>query len=1815
MKRLLLGSLTVFVVLATGCSESGGSGESAESSSEPSLSASGSALTGVVGRDGTELTVNGEAYTFVGANFYAAASSYHYGCGWPGNDPDEFLETAFTGLRQHARANAVRFWGFQSFALRENPPDSGVVELDFGDFDRVIARARAHDIRLVFVLENQWTECTGLPEGGVPTPNDPDNGGYRNLSWYASGYDTPGALGYPLSYKEYVEAVVSEYAHEPAILMWQLMNEAECKDIPADTESPESAPGTACPGELRDWAHEMADFIRGIEVGLGVETPHLISIGTMGTGQPGTQDENLWLLHDYPSVDVVEVHDYGHDSEAFPGGPLELSYHTRFFAQDGGWDWADGGYLDLQLGRWQPLSWTVPARDYDDTDDMDGHFNRLGLDFSDLPGDWLGPVFVDNVVVDGGDPYTFDGADAAADLAAFDLKDDVAAVSLSAADSVVGEGALAVSFAPGGDDGHAFLKSTELAGVAPGSVITLELFVPNDAPLLPFTSNTVAAAFDMARRLADGHGKPIFIGETGIETGECGGLQVRAELFDAKMDAAFNEGASGYLPWVWHNTSSSGHDFTYGDPLLDVIAEHSPDQLAAPAITELSHTLHGDGSATVTWRTDIPATTELAFGLQPDCHLVEVVPGRRVRHTVTVGGLMSSTTAPPVTRTYCYRAGSRGQGTSLAESEERSFDTPVSTDDPFVVTAVADSGYYYPAKEILDAAATHNPDVHLIPGDWSCENGVTEARDWWDTYCANIRAAAGKVLLALGNHEDEPVPSGYEEFEWNRELVGMGDVGWYQWPDPNDPAFLADPDYRAHFITLDSTGDAYDDPAQREFLLNATGDAGALVDAQLFDWQIVQFHHPFFTSGNGHGGSPHVADEWAKLFDEWGVDLVFMGHEHAYERTHGVCYDGTLSEGCPVYVLTGGGGRGLSGFDPVQPAWSARRARIHQYTRVELRPESASFQAIDVEGRIIDSARILPRPKPTDFDGSGSVNIGLCAAPPRAVEMDCGDGADGDGDGAADCEDPDCEGALCGGGAFCSSGSCGCPPDAAEVCDNGVDDDCDDLVDCADTDACAEDVPCDAFGRLCRSEECECPTTGGEVCDNGADDDCDGATDCEDGDCAGTPACPGPVCGDGGCDGGESCHTCPDDCGVCCPDGACQSGYGEPCESGPDDCGAGPVCGDDLCGADESCETCPGDCGVCPVCGCGNGACEGPDETCMTCPADCGQCCGDASCEAGHGEACDTCPADCGQCCGNSSCDPVYGEACDTCPADCGACPYCHDGECNGSETCEDCEADCGVCPFCGDTACNNGEDCATCPGDCGPCCGNGACEAERGEDCATCEADCGVCPFCGDTACNNGEDCATCPGDCGPCCGNTACEPDRGEDCASCAADCGECCGDGACESDLGEDCATCPGDCGECCGDGACESDRGEDCASCAADCGECCGDGACESDLGEDCATCPGDCGECCGDGACESDRGEDCTSCEIDCGACPTSHNKGLRAALKHKLHLKDADGSWMSASSERPLIGQWTPLSFQVPSNADTPLRYIGWEIDNDDSYAGSLYYDDISLGSASYDFEGGKTYPWRGRSLETMSALVVSSQTGRDGSARSMRVELLPEDSDESVVRVMTPQHVMPGDVLTIHVYVPCDAPVYSSDTPGTGDACGDGLPGPSEKACPGDGMEAKLRHKLYTKEPWHDATEQYPAINGWSTMPYTLPEGSDLSRLGIYLSGHPSGFTGTLQYDAIEITRDGVRQHYWSFEVGPDIWDDEWKGSGISSVGTASIPAPGVVAVDGASSLQVSYSGSSSSGELRLKDFGGIAAGDLFEVNVFVPCGAPIDN
>ena len=141
-----------------------------------------------------------------------------------------------------------------------------------------------------------------------------------------------------------------------------------------------------------------------------------------------------------------------------------------------------------------------------------------------------------------------------------------------------------------------------------------------------------------------------------------------------------------------------------------------------------------------------------------------------------------------------------------------------------------------------------------------------------------------------------------------------------------------------------------------------------------------------------------------------------------------------------------------------------------------------------------DSTYFCPGTACTDNDGDGfNTEGGSCgevdcddsnaAINPGAAEV-CDDIVDNDCDNNADCDDRECRRAL-----VCQANS------EPEICDDGIDNDGDNKVDCADKKDCGKDPACTGGGAS-------------EVCNDGIDNDGDNKIDCADKkDCGKDPAC------------------------------------------------------------------------------------------------------------------------------------------------------------------------------------------------------------------------------------------------------------------------------------------------------------------------------------------------------------------------------------------------------------------------------------------------------------------------------------------------------------------------------------------------------------------------------------------------------------------------------------------------------------------------------------------------------------------------------------
>ena len=182
--------------------------------------------------------------------------------------------------------------------------------------------------------------------------------------------------------------------------------------------------------------------------------------------------------------------------------------------------------------------------------------------------------------------------------------------------------------------------------------------------------------------------------------------------------------------------------------------------------------------------------------------------------------------------------------------------------------------------------------------------------------------AGVKFYASLGNHDDADVERQYKPFNMGGER--------YHTFRKKDVTFFA----------LDSN---YMDPKQLQWLESnlATADA---------KWKICYFHHPLYNAGKAHGPDLDLRTQLMPLFERYGVNVVFSGHEHIYERMKS-------EEG--IYFFVGGNSAKLSKHD-------LRRSdqvevsddRDHGFMLVEISGDDLYFQEINQDGRTVDSGTL-----------------------------------------------------------------------------------------------------------------------------------------------------------------------------------------------------------------------------------------------------------------------------------------------------------------------------------------------------------------------------------------------------------------------------------------------------------------------------------------------------------------------------------------------------------------------------------------------------------------------------------------------------------------------------------------------------------------------------------------------------------------------------------------------------------------------------------------------------------------------------------------
>jgi hypothetical protein len=234
-----------------------------------------------VGRHGSYLVLNDRPVSFTGVN----------GPGVPTTAPDEGTQDACTKFtdgfieslfRTSPPDQLFRVWFFQAFALTKTTPR----RLNWTGMDRLVQWAAQYHQHLDVTLSNQWSDC----DSGVP----------HDLSWYQGGYNqtitkTDSNI---MSYATWIQLVLARYGHNPAIAMWEPVNEQNgtATDLSC-TESAAAQALTSFNSWFVDVAHTYSPW-KLTSSGSGGQ-----GCGSLGADWVTTQQPfDVWSFHYYDAT-------------------------------------------------------------------------------------------------------------------------------------------------------------------------------------------------------------------------------------------------------------------------------------------------------------------------------------------------------------------------------------------------------------------------------------------------------------------------------------------------------------------------------------------------------------------------------------------------------------------------------------------------------------------------------------------------------------------------------------------------------------------------------------------------------------------------------------------------------------------------------------------------------------------------------------------------------------------------------------------------------------------------------------------------------------------------------------------------------------------------------------------------------------------------------------------------------------------------------------------------------------------------------------------------------------------------------------------------------------------------------------------------------------------------------------------------------------------------------------------------------------------------------------------------------------------------
>ncbi|HWJ69105.1 MAG TPA: metallophosphoesterase [Sphingobium sp.] len=354
-------------------------------------------------------------------------------------------------------------------------------------------------------------------------------------------------------------------------------------------------------------------------------------------------------------------------------------------------------------------------------------------------------------------------------------------------------------------------------------------------------------------------------------------------------------------------------------------------------------------SIELSWETDHPIAATVEWGETADTlKQRRFLLGRDRLGGLTLDGLRADTP-------YFYRVSGVDSAGNPIDSGLLSFRSAPLPGAPFTMAISADTEARPHINSRMSALIwEERPNLLLLAGDLTDGGSENTRFEWTHEYFAGMGPLFGRVpvIAAPGNGESE--------LHWFRHYHRQ----------PGDEAFFSHRYGDAEIFVLDSN---LEDREQREPGFRARQKAWLeqALAASTAKWKIAMHHHALMSTddddygdswtGKSRGGDPVTATEFQPLFEKYGVDLVFVGHLHAYERSWPI-RDGKVDRNGVTYVQLGGMGGNLEDFQPTKPWFNRKAFRDHHFLMLRGAGDRLEAEVIDADGHRRDAFVLTRQP-------------------------------------------------------------------------------------------------------------------------------------------------------------------------------------------------------------------------------------------------------------------------------------------------------------------------------------------------------------------------------------------------------------------------------------------------------------------------------------------------------------------------------------------------------------------------------------------------------------------------------------------------------------------------------------------------------------------------------------------------------------------------------------------------------------------------------------------------------------------------------------